>query len=101
MKRLQNTFNPHRLIFNKVTKTTLVSEDGSDEQIDDSKLYRVVCGLYSAQMLSVVGEKSFGLMSIVPKNKDGEPIIDFEDYIIYKNVDQTSSELKEWYAVVQ
>jgi hypothetical protein len=40
-------------------------------------------------------------MSVVPKNKDGEPITDFEDYIIYENTDGTTRELKEWYAVVQ
>jgi hypothetical protein len=31
------------------------------------ELYHVVVGLYSAQMLSVVGDKSLGLLSIVPK----------------------------------
>lgn len=95
------TFNPNRLIFNKVTKASLVNEDGTEAAIDDSKLYRVVCGLYSAQMLSIVGEKSFGLMSLVPKNKEGEPITDFEAYIIYENMDGTKRELKEWYSIVQ
>lgn len=98
---LNFTFNPNRLIFNKVTKANLVSEDNSLTEIDNKKLYRVVCGLYSAQMLSVVGDKSFGLMSLVPKNEDGTPIKDFEANIIYDNADGDKKELKEWFAVVQ
>ena len=67
MSGINFTFNPNRLIFNKVTDTTLQKSDDAFEKINDTKLYRVVAGLYSAQMLSVVGEKSFGLLSIVPK----------------------------------
>jgi 2',3'-cyclic-nucleotide 2'-phosphodiesterase (5'-nucleotidase family) len=98
---LSYTFNPNRLIFNKVIDTSLMSADGSKEEIEDKKLYRVVCGLYSAQMLSVVGDKSFGIMSIVPKNKAGEPITDFEDYIIYQNVNGNKQEVKEWFSIVE
>ena len=95
------TFNPNRLIFNKVTKTALVNEDGTKTAIVDDQLYRVVCGLYSAQMLSVVGEKSYGLLSVVPKDAEGNVITDFEKYIISGNVDGTSREIKEWYAISQ
>lgn len=95
------TFNPHRLIFNKVEKAALITEGNKEEKIDDKKLYRVVCNLYSAQMLSVVGEKSFGLMSLVPKNADGSKITDYEANIIYDNRTGSKNELKEWYAVVQ
>jgi hypothetical protein len=93
-------FNPHRLIFNKVVKTRLVNVDGTTEKLEDNKLYRVVANLYSAQMLSVVGDKSYGLMSVVPKTADGTPITDFEAQIIY-NTENKKSELKEWYAVVE
>ena len=74
------TFNPHRLIFNKVTSASLMKSDGSLEKIEDRRLYRVVAGLYSGQMLSVVGQKSLGILSIKPKDKYGKPIIDFEDH---------------------
>ena len=101
MSGLNFTFNPNRLIFNKVTKAELMKDDGKEEKIDDNKLYRIVCGLYSAQMLSIVGDKSYGLMSMIPKNKDGEAITDFEDYIIYEKMNGTDKELKEWYALVE
>ncbi len=92
---LNYTFNPNRLIFNKVTDVYLVGEDGLREEIEDNKLYRVVAGLYSAQMLSVVGDKSFGLMSIVPKDKEGNPIENFDDHVIMVD----GHEVKEWWAL--
>lgn len=101
MSGINFTFNPRRMIFNKVTQAVIINEDNSLTEIDDNKLYRIVCGLYSAQMLSVVGDKSFGLMSIVPKDKNGEPIKDFEQHIIYNTVNGETRELKEWYALVK
>lgn len=96
---LSYTFNPNRLIFNKVTDIVLENPDGSTEEIQDNKLYRVVAGLYSAQMLSVVGDKSFGLLSIVPKTKDGVPIEDYEGQIIYESTNGKNNEIKEWLAI--
>lgn len=95
------TFNPNRLIFNKVTNVSLQTSDGSLKKIDDKKLYRVVAGLYSAQMLSKVGEKSFGLLSIVPKNRDGKPITDFESQIIIDKTSGRNNEVKEWLAIAE
>ena len=105
---IQYTFNPNRLIFNKVIDSSLVkTQNLTDEitedyleQIQDDKLYRVVAGLYSAQMLSVVGEKSFGLLKIEPKTRDGLPVTDYENEIIYETKGDTKSEVKEWYALV-
>jgi 2',3'-cyclic-nucleotide 2'-phosphodiesterase (5'-nucleotidase family) len=94
---LNFTFNPNRLIFNKVTDVYLEKEDGSREEIRDEELYRVVAGLYSAQMLSIVGDKSFGLLSIVPKTKEGIPITDYEAQIIYDD----GHEIKEWLAIAE
>lgn len=101
MSGIDFTFNPSRLIFDKVTKTILQKPDGSFEKINDKKLYRVVVGLYSAQMLSVVGEKSFGLLSIVPKTKEGKPITDFEAQIITDKVSGRNNEVKEWLAIAE
>lgn len=94
-------FNPNRLIFNKVIHTSLQKPDGSLEEINDQKLYRVVAGLYSAQMLSVVGDKSFGLLSIVPKTQDGIPITDFEAQVVKNIMGGNNKEVKEWLAIAE
>ena len=93
---LSYTFNPNRLIFNKVTDVQIETEEGALEAIQDDKLYRVVAGLYTGQMLPIIGEQSFGLLSVVPKDKNGVPIENFEDQIIYMD---DNGELKEWYAI--
>ncbi|MHB8062464.1 MAG: bifunctional metallophosphatase/5'-nucleotidase [Ruminiclostridium sp.] len=101
MSGISFTFNPNRLIFNRVTDMHLQKPDGSLEEIDNSKLYRVVTGLYNAQMLSLVGDKSFGLLSIVPKTKEGKPITDFEAHIVYDYSNGRGNELKEWLSTAQ
>lgn len=101
MSGISFEFNPNRLIFNKVTKAAFQNLDGVTEEIDDKKLYRTIVGLYSAQMLSVVGDKSFGLLSIVPKTKEGVPIKDFEAYIIKDITNGRNNEVKEWVAIAE
>lgn len=95
MSGLTYTFNPNRLVLNKVINVSLETQDGVYEKIDDDKLYRVVSDLYTAQMLSALEKKSFGLLSVTPKDKDGKPITNFEDFIIYTK----NGELKEWVAL--
>ncbi|MGL4798808.1 MAG: bifunctional metallophosphatase/5'-nucleotidase [Cellulosilyticaceae bacterium] len=97
MSGMNFTFNPNRLMFNKVTDAYLLDEKGQPQPIEDEKLYRITAGLYSAQMLSLVGEQSFGILSIVPKDKDGKPIEDFEKHIITDK--KTGREVKEWVAL--
>ena len=88
---LNFTYNPHRLLLNKVTDVYLV-KDGQRVELQDDKLYRIVADLYSGQMLSAVTDMSYGILSIVPKYADGTPIEDFEDVILTEN----GRELKGW-----
>jgi len=95
MSGLDYQYNTNRLFLNRVTDAYLI-KDGQRVEIDDNKLYRVVSGLYSAQMLGAVKGKSLGLLSIIPKDYKGNAITDFENYIVY-NKDNT--EVKEWVAL--
>lgn len=94
---LNFTYNPHRMLLNKVTDVYLVEEDGQRIELQDDKLYRVIADLYSGQMLSAVTDMSYGLLSIVPKYADGTPIEDFEDVILTEN----GRELKGWDAIAR
>ena len=93
---LNFTYNPHRLLLNKVTDVYL-EQDGQRVELEDDKLYRVIADLYSGQMLSAVTKMSYGILSIVPKYPDGTPIEDFEDVIITEN----GRELKAWDAIAR
>ena len=55
------TYNPHRMILNKVTDCYL-TKDGKREEIQDDKLYKVVTDLYTGQMLGSVTDVSYGLL---------------------------------------
>lgn len=48
-----------------------------------------------------VTEKSFGLLSLVPKDKTGNPISDFEEHIIYDTSNPGKNEVKEWLSIAQ
>lgn len=93
---LNFTYNPHRLLLNKVTNVCL-ENDGQRVALEDDKLYRIVADLYSGQMLSAVTDMSYGILSIVPKYADGTPITDFEDVIITEN----GRELKAWDSIAR
>lgn len=91
------SFNPHRLILNKVTDCYMTDEKGSRVEIEDDRLYRVVCDLYSGQMLGAVTDVSYGILSVRPKFADGTPIENIEDAIITAN----GQEIKAWAAIAE
>ena len=90
-------YNPHRMILNKVTDCYLTDQDGEREEIQNDKLYRVITDLYTGRMLGSVLDKSYGLLSIVPKDKNGDPIENLEDYAIMDG----KNELKAWAAIAE
>ena len=101
------SFDTHRMFFNRVYRAMLaeetVEQDGKEThiertltEIDDDKLYRVVTGMYSAQMLGTVKGKSMGLLSLVPKDENGNEITDFATRVLK---DKNGNEIKEWYAL--
>ncbi len=96
MTGIQFSFNPHRLILNKVTDLYLTDSAGSRIEIEDDKLYRVVCDLYSGQMLGAVNSVSFGILSVQPKFADGTPIENIEDAVITTS---RGTEIKAWAAI--
>lgn len=90
------TYNPHRMIFNKVVDCAQVLPDGTRVAIEDDKLYRVVTGLYCGQMLGAVNDQSFGILEITPRDEQGNPITDLEAHILHH---KDGREVKEWYAI--
>lgn len=94
---LNYSFNPHRIILNKVTDCYLTDDAGNRIELQDDRLYRIICDLYSGQMLGAVTDVSYGILSIQPKFADGTPIENIEDAIITSN----GSELKAWAAIAE
>lgn len=92
---LSFTFNTKRMLLDRVTECHLVRADGTTEEIEDEKLYRVACNMYAANMLGMLNGLTKGILKIVPKDENGNPI---EDFYAFSLKDKEGREIKEWVA---
>ena len=95
---MEYSYNLNRMFFNRVDYAMLRRNDGSLEAIEDDKMYKVVAGMYAGQMLGSVKEKSFGLLSVTPRDKDGNPIAS-DEMVKHVVKDANGNPVKEWYAI--
>ena len=98
MSGVEYSFNTNRMIFNKVDYAMLRNGNGTLSEIKDNELYHIVAGMYMGQMLGSVKETSFGLLSITPRDKNGDPIAT-EDLVKHVVKDENGNPVKEWYAI--
>lgn len=103
---LRFTYNPHRVIFDRVTAMEIGSEEEGFTPLDYSqsnkKLYRVAANIYNATFLKLVGKFTFSMLDIVPKNKEGVPIEKLSAALIDGDKLQPGvQELKQWKGVIQ
>ena len=91
---LSYSYNNKRMLLDRVTDICLI-KDGKKIPIDDEGLYRVCCNMYAANMLGMLNGLTKGILSIVPKDKNGTPVTDLYAYSL-KTPD--GCEMKEWYA---
>jgi len=93
---LSFTYDTKRVLLDRVTDVHLVREDGTTEEIKDNELYKVCANMYAINMLGMLNGLTKGILSIAPKNVDGEIIEDFYEYAIH---DYSGEEVKEWVAL--
>ncbi len=98
MSGIEYSFNQKRMIFNKVDYVMLRRDAGALEKIDNDELYFVVAGMYMGQMLGSVEKTSMGLLSITPRDENGNPIAT-TDLVNYVVKDANGNPLKEWDAI--
>ncbi len=98
-------YNPHRMIFDRVTSVQIEKKNGQYETLDYSRsnksLYRVGADFYNASFLKFVGDFTMQILKIVPKDRSGKPIEDLESALVDADKDLAGiQELKEWLAVM-
>ncbi|PKN18279.1 MAG: bifunctional metallophosphatase/5'-nucleotidase [Deltaproteobacteria bacterium HGW-Deltaproteobacteria-6] len=103
---LRFTYNPHRMLFDRVTAMEIGSEEEGYAPLDYSasnkKLYRVAANIYNATFLKSVGKFTYSLLEIVPKDKNGAPIQKLSAAIIDGNKSRPGvQEIKQWQGVMQ
>ena len=76
---LKFRYNPNRMIFDRVTDIAIGSEEEGFRPLDYSEsnkaLYRVATNLYNATFISFVGRFTYGILNIVPKDRQGNPVL--------------------------
>lgn len=95
---VEYSYNLNRMIFNKVDYAMLKRNDGTLEEIEDDKMYKVVAGMYAGQMLGSVKDKSFGLLSVTPRDAEGNPIAS-DELVNFVVKDSKGNPVKEWHAI--
>ena len=93
-------------LFNKVRKIELTDPEGKVTEVNtskkDTKLYSVVANSYLVDNLPLIKKKTFGLISVVPKDKDGIPVTDFAKAVADYNTSMAGlQEGKEWIALLK
>lgn len=103
---LRFTYNPYRAPFDRVTSIEIGGEEQGYAPLDYScsnqKLYRVGANLYNAAFLKVVGNFTYSLLEIAPKDRKGAPIQDLSAARIDADKSRPGiQELKQWRGLVQ
>ena len=103
---LKFTYNPRRVIFDRVTDIWLGSEEEGYVRLDYSEsnknLYRMATNIYDAAFLNIVGKYTYQLLNIIPKDRNGAPVADLASFLLDADKIQPGiQELKEWIGVVE
>ena len=100
------TYNPRRMIFDRVTGVWTGSEEEGWRPLDTSgrnaTLYRVVANYYNSAFLKLIGGFTFHILDIVPKDREGRPIEDLASARV--DADKAApgiQELKEWTGLME
>ena len=92
---LRLTYNEKRMILDRITDIQLVRKDGTEEPLEDDKLYKIAANMYAANMLGMVNDLTRGILSISIKDVNGNPV---ENYYDLSLKTKDGKEIKEWVA---
>jgi len=100
------TYNPRRMIFDRVTDIWMGSEEEGYVPLDYSEsnktLYRITTNIYNATFLKIIGKYTHQILNIIPKDLDGNPIDDLSASRVDADKNQPGiQELKEWIGVIE
>ncbi|WP_095211223.1 bifunctional metallophosphatase/5'-nucleotidase [Endozoicomonas ascidiicola] len=101
---LRFTYNSLRPPLDRITSIELGSEETGYEPLDlsdETRLYSFSATSYVGGFAWTISDLSYGLVNIVPKDRDGNPVVDLNDSIIDKYpLTSGVQEYKNWQAQV-
>lgn len=103
---LKFTYNPKRMLFDRVTGIWLGDEETGYEILDYSSknttLYRIAANIYNATFLKIIGRFTSGILTIVPKDRHGNSIDDLNSVIIDRDPKTPGIQgLREWAGIME
>lgn len=102
---LKFQYNPNRMFFDRVTAIQQLMPDGSYQELDYSgnnqKLYRVAANLYNATMMTLVEDFTKGILTIIPKDKQGKPLANLSQALVDASPEPGLQETKQWIALIR
>lgn len=98
-------YDPDKGLLRKISKIDIVSNEGESREVDFSKrnstLYSITANSYMLQFIGIIKKMSFGLINVVPKDHNGNPVTDMQTAVI--DMDEKANgiqEGKEWLALI-
>ena len=103
---LKFTYNPRRMIFDRVTSIQIGSEEEGYRPLDyadsNKKLYRVTANLYNATFLDIVGNFTMNILKIIPKDRNGRPYGDLAEALVDADPQRPGiQEVKQWVGLME
>jgi len=100
------SYNPNRMIFDRVTEIWLGDQENGYDLLDystsNTRLIRVAADIYNATFLKVVGNFTWHVLDIVPKDRDGNPVDDLRSVRVDADKQAPGiQELKEYVGVLE
>jgi len=100
------SYNPNRMIFDRVTEIWLGDEENGYDLLDystsNTRLIRVAADIYNATFLKVVGNFTWHVLDIFPKDRDGNPVDDLRTLRVDADKQTPGiQELKEYAGVLE
>lgn len=102
---LKYQYNPNRIFFDRVTAIQQLMPDGSYQELDysanNTKLYRVAANLYNATMMTLVEDFTKGILTIIPKDKNGVALDGLTPAMVDASPEAGLQETKQWVALIR
>jgi hypothetical protein len=92
-------YNPNRMIFDRVTSIEIEGADNRFRPVEKERLYSVALNSYLANLIHLVSEKSFGILTITPRDESGNPVSENDKNRL--TVMRNGEPLREWVALAE
>lgn len=103
---LRIDYDPEGRLLNKIRRMEYTAPDGKVTEVntskDDTRLYSIVANSYMLDFVGIIKKMSLGLINVVPKDSQGNPVTDMDLMVMDFNADTPGlQEGKEWLALVR